>query len=231
MTLDIAETLNGFLHISVSDTGIGIREKNWPDVFEMFKQASDGAHRSYQSNGLGLAVTKLLVGKLAGQIGFQSEEGKGSTFWVELPLSSNEIVIIWSENLSVGIDELDKGNQIIVSLTNMIAQRAVSDDDLEEIVSELCGYVQHQLKLEEIVMKSCGVPDIDDREGRHLAFTSQFGQLSHQDQTPEALDQSKALLKQWVVDHIESINADLTPNIMGRSSEIQKALNSFHLDA
>lgn len=80
---------NGFVRISVTDTGVGIAEEDVGSVFQMFHRVGADPMKASEGTGIGLTVTKLLVEKLAGRIGFDSEVGVGSTFWIELPLASN----------------------------------------------------------------------------------------------------------------------------------------------
>lgn len=73
------------LHLSVSDTGIGIPRKDLPRIFERFYRVDPGRSRALGGTGLGLAIVKHLVGALGGQLGVESQPGQGSRFWVELP--------------------------------------------------------------------------------------------------------------------------------------------------
>jgi len=73
------------VEIEVSDTGIGISEAFKPRLFEAFKQESTGLARSHEGTGLGLAVTKRLVGLIEGKITVESQKGQGSRFTVTFP--------------------------------------------------------------------------------------------------------------------------------------------------
>lgn len=68
--------------IRVCDTGVGIDAQFMPHAFEDFKQESSGLDRDHEGNGLGLAITKRLVGLMGGTIDAQSTKGEGSTFIV-----------------------------------------------------------------------------------------------------------------------------------------------------
>ena len=74
------------LCLRVSDTGIGIPEKFLPRLFEKFKQASTGLHRSFEGSGLGLALVKTLIDMLGGSVEVKSKQDKGSTFTIRLPV-------------------------------------------------------------------------------------------------------------------------------------------------
>jgi len=74
------------ISISISDTGIGIPPEKQELIFEAFKQADGSTSRKYGGTGLGLAISKELTQMLGGDLAVSSEEGKGSTFTVHLPV-------------------------------------------------------------------------------------------------------------------------------------------------
>ncbi len=73
------------IRISVADTGLGIAEQDGRSVFEMFHRLNADPMLAQDGTGIGLTVSKILVERMNGRIGFESEPGKGSTFWLELP--------------------------------------------------------------------------------------------------------------------------------------------------
>ncbi len=84
-----ARTLrSGELEIRVADQGIGIAADERERIFEKFYRGKHGATHSVRGTGLGLAVAKMLVEAHLGQIRVESEVGRGSTFIVRLPTSS-----------------------------------------------------------------------------------------------------------------------------------------------
>jgi PAS domain S-box-containing protein len=72
---------------SVIDHGPGIPQKEMHKLFGKFQQISQGDSRSNEGTGLGLSISKAIVEQHGGQINVESEVGKGTTFWFELPAS------------------------------------------------------------------------------------------------------------------------------------------------
>ncbi|MGV0958989.1 MAG: ATP-binding protein [Limnohabitans sp.] len=73
---------------SVTDTGIGIARERQAQIFNRFSQADNDIQTRYGGNGLGLAISQKLAHLLGGEIGFESQPGQGSRFWLRLPLTA-----------------------------------------------------------------------------------------------------------------------------------------------
>lgn len=77
-----------WIEVRVSDQGRGIPETHKKMIFEKFKQVKISDSKDKGGTGLGLPICKLIVDKHGGQIGVESEEDKGSTFWFRIPRES-----------------------------------------------------------------------------------------------------------------------------------------------
>lgn len=75
----------GIIQIDVSDTGIGISPEHADAVFEVFRQGEHKDHMKHDGIGMGLPITKLILGHMGGSITFESEPGVGTTFHIVVP--------------------------------------------------------------------------------------------------------------------------------------------------
>lgn len=81
------------VRVSIIDTGIGIREKDQDQLFEPFTRVGGSASLT-EGTGIGLTISKKLIEMIGGSIGFESQFERGSTFWIELPLSVNAVHLV-----------------------------------------------------------------------------------------------------------------------------------------
>jgi PAS domain S-box-containing protein len=83
----VEKSSKNFFQISVKDNGIGIPKKVQPRIFEKFYRADNAVKSITEGTGLGLYVSRMIVEVSGGKVWFESEENKGSTFFVQLPLA------------------------------------------------------------------------------------------------------------------------------------------------
>jgi len=81
---------NQFVRISVKDQGRGIPESHLEKVFDRFEQVDPNDPTERKGSGLGLPICKAIINGHGGMIGVQSEYGKGSNFWIRLPIAKSK---------------------------------------------------------------------------------------------------------------------------------------------
>jgi len=114
----IAAIKENSMHITVSDTGIGIQKDKQQVIFNAFEQADNSVSRNYGGTGLGLAITKSLVELHGGKIEVNSEISKGTRFIFTLPLYENEF--------------MDKSTNSKLAKQEIISEHYTEDDILTD---------------------------------------------------------------------------------------------------
>ena len=160
------------IKISVEDSGIGMAADVQRVVFDKFTQADSSTTRKFGGTGLGLAICKQLAGMMGGEVGVESVEGQGSTFWftVRVPLSDKETVeareSLAAVDNSFMIGGLD-GTHVLLAEDNEINQ---------EFAIEMLSGIGCRIRLAhngreavkafqedryDIVLMDCEMPEID----------------------------------------------------------------------
>ena len=116
-----------WLHLRVSDTGIGISDEQAGRIFTAFEQADTSTTRKFGGTGLGLSISKRIVELMGGQISLTSSVGVGSTFEVVLPLvilppEASEMNTMGSETNGVGRTQRLAGVRILFAEDNEVNQ-------------------------------------------------------------------------------------------------------------
>lgn len=130
LTLDEVPAVNSaesILRFCVTDTGIGIPKEELSKVFERFYQVSNSQEMNPDGSGIGLAVVKGYVEKLGGQIEVESEEGRGTTFTVSLPLARAVHALTIGDQPTIEEDEFSQLKVLIVE-DNVEIARFIADN-------------------------------------------------------------------------------------------------------
>ncbi|MBK1684653.1 PAS domain S-box protein [Rhodoferax fermentans] len=125
------------LRIEVHDTGIGVLPGQITRIFEAFEQADQSTGRAYGGTGLGLAINRRIAQLMGGDVGVESEPGKGSTFWLTVSLG---------KPISPGLQETDVDNAEDLIRSDYSGRRVLIVDD-EPINLELARLLLEQAGL------------------------------------------------------------------------------------
>ncbi|MCG8668291.1 MAG: ATP-binding protein [Pseudomonadales bacterium] len=110
--------------IEISDTGIGIPKDRIDQIFEDYEQATSNISRQYGGTGLGLTICKNLIDMMDGYIEVESEEGKGASFTITLPVKEvPQDVAQQMADESTPTDEKNYAKKVLVAEDNVVNQR------------------------------------------------------------------------------------------------------------
>lgn len=83
--VDAIDENGAVLYVAVKDTGIGISQEDRRLLFAPFQQVDNSSTRRFGGTGLGLTISKKFIEMMGGEMGLDSEKGRGSTFWFRVP--------------------------------------------------------------------------------------------------------------------------------------------------
>ena len=116
---------DNILRMEVQDYGVGVAPEKMDRLFKDFSQISNTLTSEAEGTGLGLAISKRIVEGIGGQIGVQSELGRGSTFWFEIPM---EIMAEHTQSeAKTTLEDVDlTGRRILLVEDNIINQKLLT---------------------------------------------------------------------------------------------------------
>ncbi len=130
-----------FVEIKIRDTGIGIHQNEIPKLFDRFYQVDSSFTREYEGSGIGLALTKELVGLHHGSITVESEPGKFTEFTISLPLGKehlkDEEVLAEDKEIEENLtpyNDLDSKDSILSDSSSRILQNDLIKDDEKTVI-------------------------------------------------------------------------------------------------
>jgi len=172
--LSLEQMPDGSYKFSVRDTGIGINPEDMHELFTDFSQVNSGANRSFGGTGLGLAISKRLAVLMGGEVGVDSEFGKGSCFWALLrPVPSSkevydqqnqtqqtsDIAKVKGMSASVLLVEDNKINQTVARklLEKQGCKVTIANDGVEALNTLQVGHF-------DLILMDCQMPIMDGFE-------------------------------------------------------------------
>ena len=111
-----------WIHVTVSDTGIGIAPEVQRKLFSDFTQADATIARRFGGTGLGLSISKRLIDQMGGRIGLESQQNRGSVFWFEVPLKRGEAPAESKQPAAASVGPI----RILLAEDNVINQKVVT---------------------------------------------------------------------------------------------------------
>jgi len=165
------------LRFEVLDTGVGIPKSAFPKIFESFSQVDSSTTRKYGGSGLGLAICSGLVELMSGKIGLQSDVGRGSCFWFEIPLEKTQrnqtlemfpirkekSKKIYFDHNKILVAEDNTVNQIVI--LKMLEKQGLNVkvvNNGKELIDEL------RLNSYDCVLLDCQMPEMDGFEATSI---------------------------------------------------------------
>jgi two-component system, sensor histidine kinase and response regulator len=131
VTKDDETALHETILFTIKDTGVGISATVQRQIFQSFKQADGSLTRKHGGAGLGLALCRQIIELMGGEIGVESEEGKGATFWFKLKFEK--------QTGNVGINNIERAE--LKGIRALVVDNIPASREVTRLELSACGMV------------------------------------------------------------------------------------------
>ncbi len=215
-----------WLVFQVIDEGIGITKQKQKSIFDPFEQADSSTTRRYGGTGLGLAIVKEMTDLLEGQIELDSEQGKGSTFTVKVPLveaTEERVELQWEDynfvrdNQVLLIEDNPMNQNMIRALFREFGIEIETANNGQEGIEKIQA-AQTKGNLPDLVLMDMHMPEMDGLEA-----TRQIRNLPEIQSIPIVALSADAFIEQQEVAYDAGVSGYLTKPL-----QIEKLLPILH---